>query len=116
MDCRDVKNGLREPRAGMRPLDKQNCPLYIIQHFLYAQIIWLGALIYRTINAARGAGCRMRAQVFISERPEAHFALKGTQSKRSVTRVRNNRLDVKKHAPGLKCCYFSLESGSRGGK
>ena len=45
----------------------------------------------------------------------AHFALKGTQSKRSVTRVRNKRLDVKKHAPGFGRCDFSLASGSRGG-
>jgi hypothetical protein len=45
----------------------------------------------------------------------AHFALKGTQSKRSVTRVRNKRLDLKKHAPGFGRCDFSLASGSRGG-
>jgi hypothetical protein len=40
----------------------------------------------------------------------AHFVLKGTQSKRPVTRVRNKRLGVKKHAPGFERCDFSLAS------
>jgi hypothetical protein len=42
----------------------------------------------------------------------AYFALKGTQTKRSATRGRNN--EAKGDAPGLKSSGVSLVSGSEG--
>jgi hypothetical protein len=50
-------------------------------------------------------------------RPPAYFALKGTQTKRSATRVRNNpkkKQEAKGDAPGLKSSDVSLNSGSEG--
>jgi hypothetical protein len=47
----------------------------------------------------------------------AYFALKGTQTKRSATRVRNNpqkKHEAKGDAPGLKSSDVSLDSGSEG--
>jgi hypothetical protein len=50
---------------------------------------------------------------FMQERI-VRFALKGAPNKRSMTRVRNKRPNVKKHALGLGCCDFPLVNGDNG--
>ena len=45
----------------------------------------------------------------------SHFTLKGTQTWRWATRVRNKWPGARKHAPGLKSGGVSLANGSEGG-